>query len=399
MKEIKEILLCKYGEIVLKGANRSTFEGLLTKEIKKRATQHGNFKISHLQSTVYIEPLTSECNLDGMLECLKKIFGISGVTRAAVAEKSMESIIRIAKSYLPDKMEGKKTFRVDAKRSDKLFPLQSPQIAAEVGGAILSCMNKMKVDLHNPDCMIRVEVRDNAAYIHADQQKGAGGMPPRSSGRGLLLLSGGIDSPVAGFMMAKRGIELESLHFESYPYTSERAREKVFTLADKLCEYTSRLHVHVISLTHIQEVLRDNCEEDYFTLLLRIFMMTLAERCAKQYNCRAIITGESLGQVASQTIEALNVTDSVVKEIPVFRPCIGMDKEEIVEIARKIDTFETSVLPYEDCCTVFTPRHPKTKPELEKVMAELQKVDFEGLLEEAYSTMYTETRRIFPEYK
>ena len=178
-----------------------------------------------------------------------------------------------------------------------------------------------------------------------------------------------------------------------------RAREKVFTLADKLCEYTSRLHIHVISLTHVQEVLRDNCEEDYFTLLLRIFMMTLAERCAKQYNCRAIITGESLGQVASQTIEALNVTDSAVKEIPVFRPCIGMDKEEIVEIARKIDTFETSVLPYEDCCTVFTPRHPKTKPELEKVMAELQKVDFEGLLEEAYSTMYTETRRIFPEYK
>lgn len=399
MEKIKEILLCKYGEIVLKGANRSTFEAMLAREIKKRAVQYGKFRISHLQSTVYIEPTSDDCDLDGMFECLKKIFGISGVTRAAVAEKSMESIIEIAKSYLPDKMEGRKTFRVDAKRSDKLFPLQSPQIAAEVGGAILSCMNKMKVDLHNPDCMIRVEVRDNAAYIHADQQKGAGGMPPRSSGRGLLLLSGGIDSPVAGFMMAKRGIELECLHFESYPYTSERAREKVFSLADKLCEYTSRLHIHVISLTHVQEALRDNCEEDYFTLLLRIFMMTLAERCAKQYNCRAIITGESLGQVASQTIEALNVTDSAVKEIPVFRPCIGMDKEEIVEIARKIDTFETSVLPYEDCCTVFTPRHPKTKPELEKVMAELQKVDFEGLLEEAYSTMYTETRLIFPEYR
>lgn len=398
MEQIKEILLCKYGEIVLKGANRSTFEARLTREIKKRASQYGVFKVTSLQSTVYIEPTSDFCDLDGMFECLKKIFGIAGVTRAAVAEKNMEDILRIAKEYLPEKMEGKKTFRVDAKRSDKRFPLQSPQIAAEVGGALLSRMPKMRVDLHNPDCMIRVEVRDKNAYIHADQQKGAGGMPPRTSGRGLLLLSGGIDSPVAGYMLAKRGIELEGLHFESYPYTSERAREKVFTLADKLCEYTSRLHVHVISLTHIQEVLRDNCEEDYFTLLLRIFMMTLAERCAKQYGCQALITGESLGQVASQTIEAINVTDSVV-DMPVFRPLIGMDKEEIVEIARKIDTFETSVLPYEDCCTVFTPRHPKTKPEKEKVMAELQKVDFSSLLDEAYATMYTETRLIFPEYK
>ncbi|MBQ5800901.1 MAG: tRNA 4-thiouridine(8) synthase ThiI, partial [Clostridia bacterium] len=263
MESIKEILLCKYGEIVLKGANRSTFESRLTREIKKRASQYGVFKVTSLQSTVYIEPTSDFCDLDGMFECLKKIFGIAGVTRAAVAEKNMEDILRIAKEYLPEKMEGKKTFRVDAKRSDKRFPLQSPQIAAEVGGALLSRMPKMRVDLHNPDCMIRVEVRDKNAYIHADQQKGAGGMPPRTSGRGLLLLSGGIDSPVAGYMLAKRGIELEGLHFESYPYTSERAREKVFTLADKLCEYTSRLHVHVISLTHIQEVLRDNCEEDY----------------------------------------------------------------------------------------------------------------------------------------
>ena len=399
MEQIKEILLCKYGEIVLKGANRSTFEAMLTKEIKKRASQYGVFKVTHLQSTVYIEPQNDMCDMDGMFECLKKIFGISGVTRAAVAEKNMESILETVKRYLPEKLYGKRTFRVDAKRSDKLFPLQSPEIAAQVGGAILSTVPKIKVDLHNPDSMIRVEVRDKAAYIHADQQKGAGGMPPRSSGRGLLLLSGGIDSPVAGFMMAKRGMEIEALHFESYPYTSERARDKVFSLGDKLCEYTSRLHIHVISLTHIQEVLRDCCEEDYFTLLLRIFMMTLAEMCAKQYNCRALITGESLGQVASQTIEALNVTDSAVKTIPVFRPCIGMDKEEIVEIARRIDTFDTSVLPYEDCCTVFTPRHPKTKPEREKVFAELRKVDFDALIKEAYDSMYTETRLIFPEYK
>ena len=399
MEKIKEVILCKYGEIVLKGANRSTFEAMLAREVKKRGTRYGHFKVTHQQSTIYIEPQDEYCDVDGMVECAKKIFGIAGVGRAAVTEKNMESIMATAKEYLPSLMEGKKTFRVDAKRSDKRFPLSSPQIAAEIGGVILSCVRGIKVDLHNPESQVRVEVRDNAAYIHADQQKGAGGMPPRSSGRGLLLLSGGIDSPVAGFMMAKRGMEIEGLHFESYPYTSERAREKVFTLADKLCEYTSRIHLHVISLTHIQEELRRSCEEDYFTLLLRIFMMTLAERCAKQYHCRAIITGESLGQVASQTIEAINVTDSAVKEIPVFRPCIGMDKEEIVTVARRIDTFETSILPYEDCCTVFTPRHPRTKPELEKVMAELEKVDFEGLVNEAYDGMYTEIRLIFPEYK
>ena len=399
MEKINEVILCKYGEIVLKGANRSTFEAMLAREVKKRAAKYGRFKVTHQQSTIYIEPQDEYCDVDGMVECAKKIFGIAGVGRAAVTEKNMESIIATAKEYLPPLMEGKKTFRVDAKRSDKRFPLASPQIAAEIGGVVLSSVRGIKVDLHNPESQVRVEVRDNAAYIHADQQKGAGGMPPRSSGRGLLLLSGGIDSPVAGFMMAKRGMEIEGLHFESYPYTSERAREKVFTLADKLCEYTSRIHVHVISLTHIQEELRRACEEDYFTLLLRIFMMTLAERCAKQYHCRALITGESLGQVASQTIEAINVTDSAVKEIPVFRPCIGMDKEEIVTIARKIDTFETSILPYEDCCTVFTPRHPRTKPELAKVMAELEKVDFEGLVNEAYEGMYTETRLIFPEYK
>ena len=398
MEKIKEVILCKYGEIVLKGANRSTFEAMLSREIKKRASHYGQFKVTREQSTIYVEPLSDYCDVDGMVECAKRIFGIAGVGRAAVTEKNMDSIMQTAREYLPPLMEGKRTFRVDAKRSDKRFPLSSPQIAAEIGGVVLSSVRGIKVDLHNPESSVRVEIRDNAAYIHADQQKGAGGMPLRSSGRGLLLLSGGIDSPVAGFMMAKRGMEIEGLHFESYPYTSERAREKVFTLADKLCEYTSRMHVHVISLTHIQEELRRLCEEDYFTILLRIFMMTLAERCANQYSCRALITGESLGQVASQTIEAINVTDSAVK-MPVFRPCIGMDKDEIVTIARRIDTFETSILPYEDCCTVFTPRHPKTKPELDKVMAELEKIDFAGLCEEAYSGMYTDTRLIFPEYR
>ena len=395
---MKEVLLCKYGEIVLKGANRATFESFLAKELRRRASHYGSFKVERSQSTVTITPLDDACDMDGCFETALRVFGIAGVTRAAVCEKNMESILACAKSYLAPMLAGKKSFRVDAKRADKRFPLPSPAIAAEVGGAILESVPGIKVDLHNPETMIRVEIRDTAAYLHADQKKGAGGMPLRSAGRGLLLLSGGIDSPVAGYMMGKRGLEIEALHFESFPYTSEMAKEKVMTLASELCEYCSRIHVHVMSLTHIQEVLRDSCEEDYFTLLLRIFMMRLAERCAKQYGCGAIITGESLGQVASQTLAALAVTDAEVG-MPGFRPLIGLDKEEIVQISRKIGTFDTSILPYEDCCTVFTPRHPRTKPEREKVLAELAKVDANALLEEAYASMYTETRVIFDGYR
>ncbi len=394
----KEVILCKFGEIVLKGANRSTFESMLTRELRRRAAHFGHFRVDCAQSTVYIIPQDDDADIDGLYESVCRVFGIVGVTRAAVAEKNMESILATAARYLPPLLRGKRSFRVDAKRSDKNFPLKSPEIAAEVGGAVLSAVKGIRVDLHEPESMVRVEVRDNAAYIHADQQKGAGGMPIRSAGRGLLLLSGGIDSPVAGYMMAKRGLEIEALHFESFPYTSERAKEKVLALADKLCAYCSKIHVHVISLTHIQEELRDKCEEDYFTLLLRIFMMRLAERCANTYACGALVTGESLAQVASQTLKAIAVTDSVV-HMPVFRPCIGLDKEEIVAISRKIDTYETSILPYEDCCTVFTPRHPRTQPEIDKVMAELQKVDADALLEEAWQSMYTETRLIFEEYR
>jgi len=391
---MKEIILCKYGEIVLKGANRSYFEGLLTRELKRRAKKFGNFKITHMQSTVYIEPLDDLCDFEGMYESVGRVFGISAYNRAAVSEKNMEDIISTAKEYIPDAFEGHKTFKVEAKRSDKSFPLSSPEIAAQVGGAILGAVDGIRVDIHNPEVTVRVEIREGGAYLHAGQERGAGGMPYRSGGRGLLLLSGGIDSPVAGYMMAKRGVEIEALHFESYPYTSDRAREKVFSLADKLCSYTGRMYIHVISLTHVQEALRDNCEEEYFTLLLRIFMMTLAERCAKGYHCQALITGESLGQVASQTMEALTVTDSVVN-MPVFRPLIGMDKEEIVRISRLIDTFETSILPFEDCCTVFTPRHPRTRPELQKVLEQLKKVDFESLCDEAFKGMYTVKRSIY----
>ena len=393
-----EVILCKWGELVLKGGNKSTFEAVMLKEMKKRAAVCGKFNIYYKQSTMFIEPLDEFSDLDAMYEAAKHVFGIVAVTRAAVCEKNMDSIREKVLSYLPEKLKGKRTFKVDAKRSDKKFPLSSPEISKEIGGVILSAVPGIRVDVHSPDVVVTIEVRDEYAYVRAGQEPGAGGLPLRTAGRGLLLLSGGIDSPVAGCMMARRGMEIEAIHFDSFPYTSPRALEKVMTLAEEMCEFCSRIHVHVVSLTHIQEEIRDKCEEDYFTLLLRIFMMRLAEKCANEYKCKALITGESLGQVASQTLAAIGVTDSVV-EIPVFRPCIGLDKNEIVNYARHYGTFETSILPFEDCCTVFTPRHPKTQPKKESVMAELSKLDVEALIEEAYGTMRTETKLIFPEYK
>ena len=394
---MEEVILCKYGELLLKGANRHTFEAALLKELRKRASMFGKFNVYATQSTIYIEPSDAFSDVEGMFESAKKVFGIVAVNRAAVAEKNIENIREVAAAYLPTVLDGYKTFKVEAKRSDKKFPMRSPEISAEIGGIVLSSVSGIRVNVHNPDVMVRVEIREKNAYIHAGQQKGAGGMPPRSGGKGLLLLSGGIDSPVAGYMMAKRGMDIEALHFESYPYTGAQAYEKVMTLAKKLVDYTSRMYVHVISLTRIQEAIRDNCEEDYFTLLLRICMMRLAERCARGYHCGALVTGESLGQVASQTLSAIAVTDAEVS-LPVFRPCIGLDKEEIVTVARQIDTFDTSILPYEDCCTVFTPRHPKTKPVRENVLAELAKIDADALIEEAYASMKTECFKISDEY-
>lgn len=385
----KEIFLCKYGEIVLKGANRKYFEDMLCREIKKRAAAHGNFDVYRAQSTVYIEPKDDSADMEGMFLSASKVFGIVAISRAAVCEKNMEAISKTAAEYIPSFLRGKSSFKVEAKRSDKAFPLDSMELARELGGVILDACPHIKVDVHNPDVTVKVEIREFGAYISAGTFKGAGGMPVGSNGKGLLLLSGGIDSPVAGYMMAKRGVKIEALHFESFPYTSERAREKVIELASILAEYAGEVKVHVVSLTHVQEELVKNCEEDYFTLLLRRYMMTIAQRVAKEKGCSALITGESLGQVASQTMEALRVTDSCVTEMPVFRPCIGMDKEEIITVSRKMGAFETSIQPYEDCCTVFTPRHPKTRPELEKVIAQENKLNFDQLVDEAFDSLYT----------
>ena len=386
--KIKEILLCKYGEIVLKGANKKYFEDMLCREMKKRAKAYGDFEIYRAQSTIYIEPKDELADVDGMFEAAGKVFGIAAISRAAVCEKNMEDISRVAAEYIPAFLKGKSTFKVEAKRSDKAFPLDSMEIYRDIGGVILSAYHRIKVDVRNPDVVVKVEIREYGAYVSAGQFKGAGGMPVGTNGKGLLLLSGGIDSPVAGYMLAKRGVKLEAIHFESFPYTSERAKEKVLDLARLVAVYAGDINVHIVSLTHIQEELVKACNEDYFTLLLRRYMMTIAERIARQRGCGALITGESVGQVASQTMQALTVTDSAVN-MPVFRPCIGLDKEEIVEISRKIGTFDISIEPYEDCCTVFTPKHPRTKPVLEKVLREEQKLDFEALVEEAIASKYT----------
>ena len=378
---MREVILCKYGEIVLKGLNKNYFESTMVSAVKRRMAGLGNCDIHYGQSVLYIEPLDDDFAFEEALRRVKCVFGIVNVIRAASCEKTLDAILATAKEYLPDYLRGAKSFKVTGKRADKRFP-----ISAEVGGAILSVMPKIDVDLYNPEKLVHVEIRENAAFLHADDSRGAGGIPSGTSGRALLLLSGGIDSPVAGYMVAKRGAVIEALHFESFPYTSERAKEKVLELARLVTEYTGKMNVHVISLTKIQEELKKSINEEYFTLLLRRSMMRLAERVAKKHHCEALVTGESLGQVASQTMQALGVTDSVVN-MPVFRPCIGMDKEEIITIARKINTFETSILPYEDCCTVFTPKHPKTRPALDKVIAEEKKLDMASLEDEAFAAI------------
>lgn len=357
----REIVLLKCGELVLKGQNRGTFEDTLIKNARRRLEGLGKFHIWKSQSTVYVQPNDPETPMAQVVERLGTVFGVVALCPACVVEKDWNAITAAAPEYLADDLSGVKTFKVEAKRSDKSFPMKSPEICRELGGLLLSRFPHLKVDVNHPQVTVTVEVREKDAYIHKNQLPGPGGIPVGTGGKAALLLSGGIDSPVAGYMMAKRGLELIAVHFASPPYTSERARQKVITLGEKLLPYTGRIRLFVVPFTGIQEKLRDSCPEEYFTLLMRRAMMRIAEEIAAKEGCQGLITGESVGQVASQTIQALSVTDCVTA-LPVLRPAIGLDKSEIVAIARKIDTFETSILPYEDCCTVFTPRHPRTRP-------------------------------------
>lgn len=385
---MKEVILIKNGELALKGLNRRTFEDILIKNMKHRLSKIGNFKFIPSQSTITVESEDENAPFEDAFENLKNVFGIAGLSRAAAVQKDFEIIKKTACEYLSDELTFAKTFKVEAKRSDKNFPMKSPEICREVGAHILENFHHLSVDVHSPDIVVSVEVRDKFVYIHGNQTKGAGGMPVGTSGRAALLVSGGIDSPVAGWMMAKRGLELVGIHFVSPPYTSVLAEKKVHDLVQKVSKYAGIIKLFIVPFTEIQEHIKDNCPEDLFTVLMRRIMMKTSEKIAINNRCEALITGESLAQVASQTIGAIACTNASVN-IPVFRPLIGMDKNEIVSIARKIDTFELSILPYEDCCTVFTPKHPKTRPALDEIERAESKVDFETMIDEAIkNTVY-----------
>lgn len=379
---MKEIILLKSGEIALKGLNRGSFEDVLIKNARRRLASLGSFKFTKAQSTIYCKPASDDLDLDEAVERLSKVFGFSALSRAAVVEKDWEDIRTKAVEYLADTLPYVNTFKVMARRSDKTFPMNSPQICAELGGILLEAFPNLTVDVKNPEMVVWVEVREVAAYIHARQLPGAGGLPIGTSGKAALLVSGGIDSPVAGYMMAKRGIELSAIHFFSPPYTSERAKLKVIALLEKVSAYAGRIKLHVVPFTEIQEQIKEHCPEELFTIIMRRYMMKISQRIAEANEYSALITGESVAQVASQTIAAIACTDAVC-DIPVFRPVIGMDKEEIVQISRKIDTFETSILPFEDCCTVFTPKHPRTKPKLKFVEEAEVALDEETLIQNA----------------
>ena len=377
-----EIILCKLGEIVLKGLNRHSFEMKLMSNIRRRTQRYGKFKIYSRQSTIYVEPAEDACDIAGAYAACKQVFGIIAITRALPCEKSREAILDTAKTYLAGALTAARSFKVESKRADKTFPMGSIQLSQWVGGALHDAFPHLTVDVHHPELTVYVEVREDAAYVHGPAEAAAGGLPLGMGGHAVSLLSGGIDSPVSSYMIAKRGVQLEMIHFASPPYTNELAREKVLKLAQELTPWCGRMSVHIVPLTEIQEQIRKQCPEEYFTLITRRFMMRIADRLAKEFDCRALVTGENLGQVASQTMEALRVSEDVT-DLPVLRPLIGMDKEEIVRIARHIGTFDTSILPYEDCCTVFTPRHPKTKPHVEEVREIESVLDIDGLMERA----------------
>ena len=364
---MKEILMAYQGEMSLKGLNKRMFEDAIIRTMKFRMNNFGQFKVYKAQSIFYIEPLTDDCDIDGAYDALEKIFGLASLSRAAICEKDFDVISNLAIEYLSKELTAVKSFKVESRRSDKTFSMNSMEIAQELGGRILDNFPHLKVDVKKPECKVMVEVRDFGAYVHADKIRGAGGMPVGTGGRAAVMLSGGIDSPVAAYMIAKRGVSIDAVHFASPPYTSERAKEKVIALAEKVTPWTGRMNLYVVPFTEPQVYIKDNGIEGLFTVLMRRSMMRVTKLICDNVGLEAIVTGESLAQVASQTLKAIACTNEA-QSLPVLRPLIGFDKVEITDIARKIDTFETSILPYEDCCTIFTPPHPKTRPTLEEIL-------------------------------
>ena len=380
---MNDIILLKLGELVLKGLNRHNFEEKLMSNARRRLQScGGRFKVTTKQSITYVEPLEDACDMDRAFEAMKMVFGAAGVCRCRACEKDKDVMLSAIQEFLAPQLAAAKTIKVECKRSDKAFPLNSIQLAQYLGGELDELYPHLTAEMHHPDLTVYVEVRDDAAFIHGNTEQGAGGLPVGMAGKAVSLLSGGIDSPVASWMMAKRGLSLEMVHYFSYPYTSEEAKQKVLDLAKILTPWIGRTVVHVVPFTAIQEELRRSCPEELFTILMRRFMMRIAAAVAERTGAGALVTGESLGQVASQTMEAMQCTGGAI-DLPVFRPVIGMDKEEIIRISRRINTFETSILPYEDCCTVFTPRHPKLKPTIAECEAAEANLNVEGLVKAA----------------
>lgn len=377
-----EMLLLKLGEVVLKGQNRRSFEDRLVTNVRRRLKKCGSFQVYVRQSTIYAEPVNDGCDMEAAYAAVRQVFGVVSVARAVPCEKTVPAIVETAKDYLAEAFARAKSFKVESKRADKNYPMNSIQVSQAVGGDLAELFPDVAVDVHHPDLTVYVEIREKYAYVHAPAVPGAGGLPVGMGGHAVSLLSGGLDSPVSSWMMARRGVELEMVHFVSPPYTSQQAQDKVLELGQLLTAWCGRMLVHIVPFTEIQEEIRRKCPEEYFTLIMRRFMMRLAEAVARRAGARALITGESLGQVASQTMMALAATDDVAG-MPVLRPLIGMDKVEIIRMAREIGTYETSILPYEDCCTVFTPRHPATRPSLEEVRRAESALDVEGLVARA----------------
>lgn len=391
---MKKVILVRYGEIVLKGLNRPVFEDRLIKNIRRAIQSLGKVDIIKSQARIFIEPVEEEYDFAQAMERMTRVFGIVSISPVWKVESDLTVIQTHALEMVNDLLDHHKyrTFKVETKRGNKKFPLQSPEVSREVGAHVLSHTPQLSVDVHNPDFILYVEVRESA-YIYSEIIPSHGGMPIGSNGKAMLLLSGGIDSPVAGWMIAKRGVEVDAVHFYSYPYTSERAKEKVIDLSKILASYTFRVNLHVVPFTDIQLQINDRCPAELMTVIMRRIMMQISQRIAQKVGAMALITGESLGQVASQTMHALHATNAVA-EMPVFRPLIGMDKNEVIEIARKIGSFETSILPYEDCCTVFVAKHPKTKPRMDEILEAEKALELENLIEVAIEN--TEVLKITP---
>ncbi|NLP47244.1 MAG: tRNA 4-thiouridine(8) synthase ThiI [Epulopiscium sp.] len=381
---MKKLFLIKYGEIAIKGKNRYLFEDALLQNIKKSLRNIGDFKLIKEQGRILVEPLKENYDEEEVIGRLTKIFGIIGICPVIKVDsldfqQIQEHVLHYMKEIYQDK---KITFKVEARRADKSYPLTSPEIAREVGAYLLQHMPTLSVDVHHPQVRVWIEIR-NSVYVYSQVIPGLGGMPIGTSGKAMLLLSGGIDSPVAGWMVAKRGVALEGIYFHSHPYTSDRAKEKVIELGRKLATYTGKFTLHIVPFTEIQLKIYEKCPHVQLTIIMRRIMMQIAEKIAKKQNALALITGESIGQVASQTIQSLGVTNAVCT-LPVFRPLIGFDKQDIITIAEKIDTYETSILPYEDCCTIFVAKHPQTKPNLESIeRSEKNLENIDAMIEEA----------------